>query len=449
MAIAPMILAQDPGDRNLSTYSDNLSLEWYGVPTGDCTNVNNSRSGIGVNGKFYITVNNKGVAVYNKDGQIKFLDNNTTWVSINCDDAGNVYFRNDIVGWPGAGGGAGWYMTENGRFCIISSKTDEIIKSNVPMKGGPKSRFDALPHVSGDMVNGFVEIPVVTTGAGYIGLEFFYDALEQAEVVGQFNIDKELKDGGFPAPANATQTLGSCQIYSGIDKMAVLANNYISITSSRMGWGNNISQFVWNNKANGYQFSGKWLNTPNHSGVGGFCMFEYDGKAYIVYPAGMTADDQASGDGFLVMEEELVDTPKNKTATEDPADWSEQLHKAVAYKYATSGIAGSGNQARYFNVEPVAGEDGKFRIYLYNPNKSMQVWILDLSGSAGIDDLVVADKTAKIFGGNGEVIVDGAVKAQVYTVSGQLMAEGSGSIAVPAGVYVVKAGSTAAKVVVK
>lgn len=449
MATAATAFAQDPGDRTKVTYSTNLTLEWYGVPTYAHPE---SRTGIGVNGKFYLTVNNKGVAVYNKDGQIKFIDNKTTWVSINCDDAGHVYFRNDKGGWAGPEG-AGWYLSENAQFCVIDSKTDEIIKHDIPMAGGVKCRFDALPHVMGDMVNGFVEIPVTANATGNIGYEFMYDQLEQSAFVGKFDIAAALKEGGFPAPANVVQTLGQAQLYAadqdGIaTKMAVLSNNHLDVTSSRMGWGNNVANYIWDEEAEGYKFSGKWLNTPNHSSVSGFCMFDYNGKSYIAYPTGMVADNQPAGDGFFVMEEELLDSPKNKTATEDPEDWSTQVHKAVAYKYSTDGIV-TGNNWRGINVEPMEGEDGKFRIYFYDPGKSMQVWQLDLTDAAGIND-IIADKDApQIYGGIGTVIVNGAEHAQVYSVAGQLIAEGNGSIAVPAGVYIVKADNKAAKIVVK
>lgn len=450
-SLAPMAYAQNPND---AIHSTNLTLEWYGVPEGECLNAGGgaSRSGIGVNGKFYLTVNNKGVAVYTKDGMTRMIDNPTTWVSINCDDAGHVYFRNDKGGWAGPEK-AGWYLSENAQFCVIDSKTDMVVKTDVPMIGGVKCRFDALPHVMGDMVNGFVEIPVTANGAGPIGLEFMYDKLEQADFVGKFNIGSALEQGGFKAPAHVVQTLGQCQLYSPdqygtATKMAVLPNNEVSVTASSFGWGNNVAVYEWDDDAQGYKFAEKWLVTPNHASISGFCMFSYNDKNYIVYPTGMTKEGYPSGDGFFVMEEEFADTPKNLTQAEDADDWSAQLHKAVAYKYSTEGIT-SGNNWRGINVEPIEGEDGKFRIYFYNPGKSMQVWQFDLSGSAGINDIVADKAVAKIYGGVGVVVVDGSEKAQVYTPSGALVGEGVGSISVAPGVYVVKAGENTAKVIVR
>lgn len=440
--------APNPDD---ATHSTNLTLQWYATPTGTCADATAARSGIGVNGKFYVAMQNKGVAVFNKDGQIKTIDNASTWVSINVDDAGNVYFRNDKGGWAGPEG-AGWYLTENAQFCVIDSKTDQVVKSDVPMTGGVKCRFDALPHVMGNLLEGFAEITVTANATGNIGYEFTYIDLEQTGT-SQFNIANALKEGGFPSPANVVQTLGMAQLYApdadGIaQKMAVLSNNQVEVTASSLGWGNNVAYYVWDDDSEGYKFADKWFNTPNHSSIGGFCMFDYNGKSYIVYPAGMTADGFPGGDGFFVMEEELLDTPKNVTASENPEEWSAQLHKAVAYKYTTEGIV-TGNNYRGINVEPVAGEEGKFTIYLYCPGKSMQVWTLDLTSTAGISSIAADKDAAKIFGGAGVVVVDGAAKAQVYSIDGALVAEGTGSIAVPAGVYVVKAGATAAKVIVK
>ncbi|MDE7458690.1 MAG: hypothetical protein K2M77_07450 [Muribaculaceae bacterium] len=444
-------MAQDPNPDD-ATHSTNLTLQWYGVPTGTCADANSARSGIGVNGKFYVVMQNKGVAVFNQEGQIKTIDNANAWVSINVDDAGNVYFRNDKGGWAGPEG-AGWYLSENAQFCVIDSKTDVVVKSDIPMAGGVKCRFDALPHVMGNLLEGFTEITVTANATGNIGYEFMYTDLEQESFVGQFNIGNSLKEGGFPSPANTVQTLGMAQLFApdadGIaQKMAVLSNNHVEVTSSSLGWGNNVACYVWDEEAEGYKFDGKWFNTPNHSAIGGFCMFDYNGKSYICYPAGTTADGFPAGDGFFVMEEELLDTPQNATRDEDPEGWSEQLHKAIATKYATEGIA-TGNNYRGINVEPVEGEDGKFNIYFYDPAKSMQVWTLDLTDAAGINDIVADKDAAKIFGGVGAVIVDGAANAQVYTIDGALVAQGNGSIAVPAGVYVVKAGTTAAKVIVK
>ena len=440
--------APNPDD---ATHSTNLTLQWYATPTGTCADASAARSGIGVNGKFYVAMQNKGVAVFNKDGQIKTIDNASTWVSINVDDAGNVYFRNDKGGWAGPEG-AGWYLSENAQFCVIDSKTDQVVKSDVPMIGGVKCRFDALPHVMGNLLEGFAEITVTANATGNIGYEFTYIDIEQTGT-SSFNIANALKDGGFPAPANVVQSLGMAQIYAPdadgyATKMAVLSNNQVEVTASSLGWGNNVAYYVWDDEAEGFKFADKWFNTPNHSSIGGFCMFDYNGKSYIVYPAGMTADGFPGGDGFFVMEEELLDTPKNVTAAENPEEWSAQLHKAVAYKYTTEGIV-TGNNYRGINVEPVAGEDGKFTIYFYDPAKSMQVWTLDLTSTAGISAIAADKEAAKIFGGFGVVVVDGAAKAQVYSIDGALVAEAAGSIAVPAGVYVVKAGATAAKVIVK
>lgn len=439
--------------------STNLTLEWYAAPTGAAANKGNdanggARSGIGLNGKFYVVIANKGVQVFNKEGQIKMIDNPTTWVSINCDDAGHVYFRNDKGGWPG---NAGNFNSANAHFCVIDTKSDEIIKSDIPMQAGA-CRFDQLPHIYGNMVTDFINMPVPVTASGFTGYNFLYDALEPTGEAAKIDFGVSLKDGGFVSPANKPQTYGSAQCFEPNEderyKIAVLANPYnnpdenaAATTASWFGHGNNIALYEWDEDEYDYVFSGKWFNTPNHSAVGGFCMFKYNGKNYICYPAG-TLSNYPSGDGFFVMEEDLVDSPMNMTPTQEGTDWSEQVHKAVAYKYATEGIP-TGNNYRGINVEPVDGRPGVFTIYHYNPYVSMEVWTLDLSGSTGIEEIVADKDEAKIFGGVGVVVTQSEGPAQVYTLAGQLVAQGKGTIAVPAGVYVVKADNKAAKVIVR
>ncbi|MDE6703586.1 MAG: hypothetical protein K2K00_07910 [Muribaculaceae bacterium] len=457
----PTMVAQDPGDRAQVTYSTNLSLEWYCVPTGDAANkdLGIARTGIGANGKFYVSIREKGVAVYGPDGQIKMIDKNDTWISINCDDAGNVYFRNDEGGWKAPlactdGTPMAWYHQDKSMFSVIDTKSDEIVKSNVPLKGINQCRFDLLPHVVGDMTKGFFEIPVITTGGQNTGVDFLFENLETAMGTEDFNAQACLNQFKFPAGATDRSTLALAQLFNDGENIAVLANPTNNITTAAKGWGNNIAVYELTEvepEVFILMFSEKWLSLPNHNGCSGFNIFKYDGTDYIIYPTGMFGDWPAA-DGFFVAPLRLVDSPKNKTVEEDPTDWSNQLHEVSdrgAYKYATEFYGAEGTNYRGFNVEPIPGEDGKFRIYLYCPYKVMEVWTLDLSGSTGIEEIVADKEEAKIFGGIGVVVTQSEGPAQVYTLAGQLVAQGKGTIAVPAGVYVVKADNKAAKVIVK
>lgn len=448
----PAMHAQDPSDRTVVTYSTNLSLDWYCVPTGDAANkaANIARTGIGVNGKFYVVVLEKGVAVYNKDGQIKMIDKDDTWISINCDDAGNVYFRNDKGGWndPLActeGIPAAWYHAEKSMFSVIDTKSDEIVARDIPLKGIGQCRFDQLPHIAGNIMTDWVEMPVITVGGSDTGVDFIFDALK-ANGTQTFNAQTCIKEGKFPSGADRS-TMALAQIFNDGESIAVLANPTNNVTTAAKGWGNNIAIYNLNEKEV-FMFSGKWLSLPNHNGCSGFDIFNYAGTDYIIYPTGMYGEWPAA-DGFFVAPLKEVDTPKNKTAEESPEDWSAQLHEGVAYKYATEYYGAEGVNFRGFNVEPIEGQDGKFRIYLYCPYKVMEVWTLDLSGSTGIEDITADKEEAKIFGGVGVVVTQSEAPAQVYTLAGQLVAQGKGTIAVPAGVYVVKADNKAAKVIVK
>lgn len=447
----PAMHAQDPGDRAKVTYSTNLSLEWYCVPVGNAANKDIARTGIGANGKFYISIREKGVAVYGPDGQIKMIDKDDTWISINCDDAGHVYFRNDAGGWKAPlactdGTPMAWYHAEKSMFSVIDTQSDEIVARDIPLKGIGQCRFDQLPHVAGNIMTDWVEIPVITTGGADTGVDFIFDALKPSGTQ-TFNAQTCISEGKFPSGATRS-TLAQAQVFNNGESIAVLANPTNNVTTAAKGWGNNIAIYELNEKEI-FMFSKKWLSLPNHNGCSGFNIFNYDGTDYIIYPTGMFGEWPAA-DGFFVAPLREVDSPKNKTADEDPADWSAQLHEGVAYKYATEYYGAEGTNYRGFNVEPIAGEDGKFRIYFFCPGKIMEVWTLDLSGSgAGIEDIVADKGAAKIFGGVGVVVTDGTDKAQVYNMAGQLVAEGAGSIAVEAGIYVVKAGQTVGKVIVR
>lgn len=469
LAVASVIpmMAQDPSDAATVRYSTNLKLEYYVVPTGDAANrtANIARSGIGVNGKFYVSVLEKGVMVFNKDGQIKMIDKNDTWISINCDDAGHVYFRNDKGGWndPLActeGKPMAWYHPNKSMFSVIDTKTDEIIARDITMNGIDQCRFDELPHVSGNMVSDWIEIPVITVSGQNTGVGFMYDALKPIGTE-DFNTNTCLTEGKFEGTAKNRQTVAQAQMFNDNSSIAVLANPVNNVTTAAKGWGNNIA--VYNlediliedgdpNDPNDYDqifmFSGKWLSLPNHNGCSGFNIFSYNGENYILYPTGMFGEWPAS-DGFFVTKLRMVDSPRNKTNEEDPADWSNQLHEAIAYKYATEFYGAEGTNYRGLNVEPVEGEEGKFRIYLYCPYKVMEMWTLDMTGTSGVEDIIADVEEAKIFGGEGVIVTQSEGPAQVFTLAGQLVAEGKGKIAVPAGVYIVKADNKAAKIIVR
>lgn len=471
-SLAPLATAQNPATDPNCNPTDNLKLEWYYAPvealvktggigvqgnaTSGPTSGDVARTGIGSCGKFFVPVLGHGVYVYGEEGLIQQIDDPDTWISINCDDAGHVYFRTDAGGWfdskscytngdPGA-----LYHQDKSTFSVIDAETLSIIKTKVPLPGiGSGNRFDELPHVNGNMVEGDgIEIPILVQGKTS-GIEIIYDKLIPRDNQATFNIGDVLKKAGFPSTnqANTVQTTAMTQMINNGNGIAVLANPTYQVTSSANGWGNNIALFEWDEDEDDYIFSGKWFNTPNHNTCSGFYVFNYLGKNYIIYPTGMQSGE-ASADGFFIMPEELVDTPKNKTNEEDPADWSEQVHKKIAHKYATE-FYGFGGSYRGLNVEPIKGDEGKFRIYLYCPYKVMEVWTLDMTGSTGIEEIVADKDEAKIFGGVGVVVTQSEGPAQVYTLAGQLVAQGKGTIAVPAGVYVVKADNKAAKVIVR
>jgi hypothetical protein len=78
--------------------------------------------------------------------------------------------------------------------------------------------------------------------------------------------------------------------------------------------------------------------------------------------------------------------------------------------------------------------------------KSLQ---LNNQTPTGIGDVIAP--AVSVAGGNGIISVTGADNIVVYTVTGQIAAKSptSGIIEVPAGLYIVRAGSATAKVIVK
>lgn len=380
-----------------SIYTPNLTLEWYASPA-DLGDGYAARAGIGTQGKFYVIKQNDGVYVFDRNGQTKKIACSNAWVSISCDQAGHVYFRNDKHGWAGPEG-AGWFVSEDAQFCVIDAATDEVIKENVPMIGGGKCRFDALPRLMGDMTKDFFELSAPVNATAQRIYNWLYNGLDEDNTFEQINIESYFKNYTFPEgeggnSANLINTLGNCQHYQvdDVDYMAMLPNNNYCVTYSANGCGNNIAEMVYDEEEYAYVFQGKYFDTPNHSGVGGFCIFQYNGDNYIVYPSGQQVSGQPSADGFAVMKATMVDTPANSVPITE-----EDLNRTVAIKFGTDGLT-SGNNWRGINVEPVEGEDGKFTIYFYSPGKSMQVWTLDLANS-GLQNVVAesADRAAEYY----------------------------------------------------
>ena len=74
------------------------------------------------------------------------------------------------------------------------------------------------------------------------------------------------------------------------------------------------------------------------------------------------------------------------------------------------------------------------------------VVIVNTKVDTGVDTVVDAEDTVKVYGGNGQIVIEGEYNnATVYTVSGQAM----GSLEVPAGIYIVNVDGKATKVAVK
>lgn len=152
-----------------------------------------------------------------------------------------------------------------------------------------------------------------------------------------------------------------------------------------------------------------------------------------------------SGDGFAIAKVTYTDTPVSNPETDKAA--------LVAVKYAALDAEDNmlykpGANLQCFNVEPVEGEKGSVYIYTYNQGSVMSQWKFTAPEQSGITDVTGDMESVAVRGGKGEITVEGAA-AEVYNAAGMLVAKGAGSIKCAAGLYIVKTGDKAQKVVVK
>ena len=385
---ATMASAADYFPGSTKAFKSGYTLEhvWGAVPDGIAYPA--VRTGIGVNDKFYLMDHGAGaVKVYDKSGFVKDIKfSGKLWVSCTVDQAGNVIARADKGGWAGPEG-AGWYLTENAGFGVIDSKTDEIINPFVAMPGAPKSRFDALSPVLGNILTSeFTALYAPTQGAGNRFEEFGYYMGEWVSTSSTIMTLNPLFDNGA---AKNNQTLGTAQAYTSED-LAVYGNPHVDITSSAGGLGNGIAhyKYVITDTGEGWQDTGEFFVTPQHAPMGGAVVFELAGKQYIVYPAGGAG--LPAGDAYAISEVKFTNSPASTEADEEAL---------VARKFAAvmeNGAAQYTATAYYmsFNVVPVENETAVL-IYAYNAGCPMSVHKFTVDAT-GVNDIEVEDASAAV-----------------------------------------------------
>ena len=394
MTVASAAYADDfvPGSTKCFKPGYSLELVWgQAVPVGNGV----ARTGIGVNNKFYAPDYANGIVkVFSSDGSSKDIKmSGKLWVSCTVDQAGHVIVRDDNPGWPGAGT-AGNYVPDNGSIAIIDSKNDAIIKEKLPMTGAIVSRFDALGPVHGDILNDeFTAIyaPVAFTSRSLIEFSYTQGEYNQA-TESRYKIHE-----AFTGEAKAPQTLAMAQALD-MDNLAVYPNPRIDETGSAHGLGNGIMHFeyVVTDETEGWEANGKFYVTPDHAAIGGFYIFELNGKQFIVYPS---AGVEVAADAFAVTEVTFADSPIS-----DPEEDKDHL---IARKFAATNEAGAilYSPAAYFmgiNVEPVADDPNSVLIYTYVAGKNespamVHKFTYDPNVDPGaVEEIEVADPNAPV-----------------------------------------------------
>ncbi len=371
---ATMASAQDFVSGGTQIFKDGykLSVEWGNVDMlGDAT----CRVGTGTNDKFFLNDYAAGtVKIFGQKGLIKDLkiaDN--LWVSNTADDAGHIIVRGTAVAWPGNGQYGGCYYpgTGNGDLIYVVDAATETLLTATPLelKDGYTGRFDALGHVHANVVEDFWDLIAIADGTGQ-GEDFMYDGIESEAGCEQFAIT--IAPEFDETSANKIQTLGIGQIYGEANEegyyqnMAVLANNYLLVTSSDAGLGNGIARYDYlpsedDPEAYAWQYSGEFFVTPQHASTSGFMVFELAGKQFIIYTSG-EGGGAVAPDAFGISEVKFTDTPAS-----DP---EEDKNVLVARLFPATNDAGGflykgGSNFTSYNVEPVEGEPNSVYIYTF------------------------------------------------------------------------------------
>ncbi|MDE6468059.1 MAG: hypothetical protein K2L28_04090, partial [Muribaculaceae bacterium] len=345
-----------------------LKLEW-GLSSQEATG-DAIRAGVGSNDLFFLAnkSTNK-VEVWGPKGleQEIPVPAGNVWVSATADDAQHVLIRVSDYTWPsGSGQYAGCYYPGDGHsFYAIDAKTQKIIGNRLYFEGGNQGRFDALGHVSGDILDPDDFWRLYAVGDGTAGLQAFtFDGIEEGR--GAKSYDIVINEAFKGTGADKVVTMGIAQAYGernenyAYTKMAVYPNNLLEVTSSEKGLGNGIMEYALvedvdedENPVEIWRATGRFFVTPQHGSNQGFQVFTLAGKDYIVYTSGAGGGTNAP-DAFAIAEVRFTDTPETDNDVDMPAliaRFYPQASESGANAYKT------GSNFTSYNVEPVPGDD--------------------------------------------------------------------------------------------
>ncbi|MBD5233273.1 MAG: hypothetical protein HDS65_03740 [Bacteroidales bacterium] len=356
---------------------EGYTLKLVDVAEGISTAGTTNRSGVGVNGKFYVNYYGEGVRVYSNTGELLKTIPPTAgyhnWVSCNADQAGHVLVQLDVKAFDGscsANGGHG--------FMVIDSETDEVIVPFLPMTFGYANRFDAMSPMAGNILETEKAASYSVLNAGVSSYRFLYNQ-PGAEAPSYWQTRAFATSAGivgteevptlFPEASTQT-TLGYAMQYTFEGEtnfnLAVYANPVYNVTYSANGFGNGIRKYGANEKP---VEPAQWFYTPQHSGLTGFNFFNIAGVDYIIYPAGQS---NVGGDAFAICEVSYVDTPISNLEMEGeslvdgkPAGVMKARVFAATNESGATLYNVNSATANSYNIEPVEGDANSVYIYVY------------------------------------------------------------------------------------
>ncbi len=382
-----------------------LKLEW-GLSSQEATG-DAIRVGVGSNDLFFLAnkTTNK-VEVWGAKGleQEIPLPEGKMWVSATADDAQHVLVRvtDQAWGdWTGINYPGCYYPGQHGHSLFaIDAKTQKIIGKRLYFEGGNTGRFDALGHVTGDILDLDDFWRLYAIGDGNAGLQAFtFDGVEEGR--GAKTYDVVIADAFKSTSAKQATTMGIAQAYGArnenyaFTKMAVYPNPYLEVTSSEKGLGNGIMEYALvedvdedENPVEVWRHTGRFFVTPQHGSNQGFQVFTLAGKDYIVYTSGAGGGTNAP-DAFAIAEVRFTDTPETDNDVDMPAliaRFYPQASDTGANAYKT------GSNFTSYNVEPVPGDDHSVYIYTFCQNAPMIKAKFTVPGGAGVEGVIIGEE---------------------------------------------------------
>ena len=402
---------------------DCLELVWQNKNVASI-GANNARQGFGKDGKFYLqNYTTQKIEVWDQTGKIDEI-NSGAGTNISFDDAGNIIVR---------GGGFPTHNEDGSdQYVLISS--DFSTNKTIDVTKQPSGRHDFFGHTNGDVFS--EEGAFLYTFGQWDG-----SAIREISIIsGEQDVDNSIIYSNYTSPfgvsgnASTTALISAWQDYDFIAILSPLGNTGGGTTLTDC---NSIEKFMLDEDMNWSRDS--YFITPRHSGATGFYIFTVGGQDYIVYASG-----ENFLDGFSVA----------KLATKDNYEVEDSdMDYLVGTKYSEVNPDGTavydGANTFYgvhFSVDVIS--DTEAYIYQFMPGAYIAQFkfTAPAAGVEGVD----AAPAAKVYGGDGKIIVSGdAESIEVYNVGGVLVSENDANVECAPGMYLVKVDGNVTKVVVK